>query len=801
MALPTIGEEIFFGRTEQLLWIEKKLENCIGKSILLGIEGIPGAGKSALLRQCKKKASLSLIVDFEKKPLYSAMRDIAKKANLIGMETPRYNILMDIKIRFMDGLVPSTDERHLWVKEFIKDIAEAFPVVGSLAKLGISAIIAGPKIKRVIQKRYGKVNSWLRENLGENYGTRLCEAVIDHPDTIPGLILDALANDLNHADTGEIDSPLIVLLDSFEHVDDKSLTYTYPTNNMKIKESELWHIFLSKLNSAVCIIAGRVLPILSPGLGLSREDISLSKLDVESCKRILESRGVDDENRRDRIVEISYQNPYVINQICDIWVRGDLNLEEVESLRSESLEEVRELVWRFFMKRQPHLSHIAFRASFLPYFDMQILSLVHPILDPALWRDFIRLSFVNYEEPYWSLDELTRELAIGQYGEGSEGLASEVYDVLYETYQTNNDITFLGLALSLRSLFSESDAIRQIREEAVYLKRRFRYNDILHLLESLRIEDPISESTCDIIEADTLSLLGRIIEAERILRNILEFLKTGSVEEIHSRAYDIAMAHEILGIIYTQRRNWEQAERILRESLRIRTQLAEENKDYLVEVSMTLTDLGILFLAKSDEKRASKEFYKALKIQRKISKSQRDREYLVAGTLGDLSTVYLKMDKDEIAERLLDECLSIYYRLAETEPELYKPKLAKATGNMGIIYRNMRKHEESEQKFLETLEIIKNLPEFLRQQYQHHLADTVHNLAGLYTDMGRYIEAKDLFEIAIRIYREYSELIPEPYNWIVSSALRNYASLLSKMGDFTGSTQALQLAAKYQKVS
>lgn len=69
------------------------------------------------------------------------------------------------------------------------------------------------------------------------------------------------------------------------------------------------------------------------------------------------------------------------------------------------------------------------------------------------------------------------------------------------------------------------------------------------------------------------------------------------------------------------------------------------------------------------------------------------------------------LNKYHLADNLFDECLSIYRRLAEHDPNTFLSSVAKTLDEMGVLHLNLHRYDEAEKEWVEALDIYKKLAE------------------------------------------------------------------------------------------
>ncbi|MFW9944136.1 MAG: hypothetical protein ACFFB7_03995, partial [Candidatus Sifarchaeia archaeon] len=244
------SERVFVDREEYLDWMAEALERCKEQSIVLHLRGIGGIGKSSLLDHWKNTIDDTIRLDCEQHAdFYGRLNVIAKGAVLLGVNLRRFDVLWQIRQRFVEGVEPVKEKGREWAKEVVM----AIPFIGSLASIGGAIGAIGAKVSPRLKSRYGDLGEWLQTRLGRDYIQRLLEILWKEPRHAEFLYLDALLEDLNKRKTSG--TPILFLLDQFEDVDNEKRRWRF--RGKEITEAELWYVFLTSLSNCVGILASR----------------------------------------------------------------------------------------------------------------------------------------------------------------------------------------------------------------------------------------------------------------------------------------------------------------------------------------------------------------------------------------------------------------------------------------------------------------------------------------------------------------------------------------------------------------
>ncbi|UCH03916.1 MAG: hypothetical protein JSW05_10035, partial [Candidatus Thorarchaeota archaeon] len=274
-------ERVFVDREEYLEWMDNALERCRERSVVLHLRGIGGIGKSSLLDHWKSTIDETIHLDCERySEFYDRLNVIARGAVLLGVNLRRFDVLWQIRQRFVEGVEPVKEKGREWAKEVVM----AIPFIGSLASIGSAIGAVGAKVAPKLKGRYGDLGEWLQTRLGKGYIERLLEIFWKEPRHAEFLFLDALLEDLNKRKASE--KPIVFLLDHSEHVDIEKRRWRY--RGREITETELWYVFLTSLSNCVGVMASRQALPEKAREELEIEGSELTELDRQSCIDLLE---------------------------------------------------------------------------------------------------------------------------------------------------------------------------------------------------------------------------------------------------------------------------------------------------------------------------------------------------------------------------------------------------------------------------------------------------------------------------------------------------------------------------------
>ncbi|MFW9793977.1 MAG: tetratricopeptide repeat protein, partial [Candidatus Thorarchaeota archaeon] len=516
------SDRVFVDREEHLDWMSEALTRCKEKSIVLHLHGIGGIGKSSLLEYWHSTVERSIILDCSRvTEFFSRLNTIAKGAVRLGISLSRFDILWSIRQRFVQGVEPAKEEGRGWAM----DVLAPLPFIGSLTGIGTAIKTISQKISPKLTGKYGSLGSWLQSRLGKDYLEELLEILWKDPRNAEFLYLDALLEDLNHRK--DLENPVLLVLDSFDEVDDDEPRWNY--RRRKITEAELWFVFLSSISNSVGVVASRKALPKNMDSSLNIEVTELGDLDDESCLELLVKREMIDEDLQRKITEVSGGNPFILDTICDMFSMEGLSWEDVESFRADTLEEVRLKTWKKLFSQVKDLEPIIERVALLPFFDKSLLEIIVPGLKTYQWEQLTQFSFVKErDDGSWILHDLAKELVIAELGRQLSTLVQEVSRLLEDESEERSNLSLRGLAISVEALVSEEDAVAKAKEVITHFLRKDASEEALEILANIVFRTEIGKAEHIGLQGWALDYETRYAEAEAALRESISVF-----EELH----------------------------------------------------------------------------------------------------------------------------------------------------------------------------------------------------------------------------------------------------------------------------
>ncbi len=716
------SDDVFVDREEHIEWMNNALERCKTESVVLHLKGIGGIGKSSLLNHWVNTHEKTVRLDcYQYSDFFQRLNILAKGAVVQGIKLQRFDILWQIRQRFVEGVEPVKEEGRTWAKEVVM----AIPFIGSLASIGSAISAVGSKVTPKLKGKYGAIGKWLQEQLGKNYVECLLEVLWKEPRRAEFLYLSAFLEDINDRDDQTL--PVLFLFDHFEHIDDLNAQWRY--RKKRISESELWTIFLSNLSNCVGVLASRRPATKSKGIHI--EETELLELDRESCFEMLELQEVANKELQERIVSVSGGNPFVLDTICDMLETGDVSIEDLDCLQADTLEDVRLKTWRRLFSRAEGLYDMVNRAGLVPHFNKDVMTIIAPSMTGDQWDRLKGLSFVRERsDGTYVLHELAKELVVSELGNRLGEITKEVADRLENAYEKESDLSLLGMAISVLSHFSSDDSISKLRGHIDDLVEDGLIKEALLLLNSVILESDDGHFILRGLQGKLLWRANRIVEAEIELRS--------SIEYFQSFSGNISLNH----------------------------------KQFFADC---FTQLGYTLYRLLDINNARNAFQEAINLQRDLVSTAGHEHAIDLGlSLIDLSRLILEREPDT-AERLALEAIRILNQTDDKNDVIRLAKLTKAYDTLGLARGNLFKWDEEETALREALKIqqeILNLkpdsPSVLNR-----LAAAFNNLGYAIWKWGREKETLDLIEQSEYYNRKAAALQLDTYRWSLAISLQN----------------------------
>ncbi len=239
---------------------------------------------------------------------------------------------------------------------------------------------------------------------------------------------------------------------------------------------------------------------------------------------------------------------------------------------------------------------------------------------------------------------------------------------------------------------------------------------------------------------------------------------------------DTATSLNILASLYRNQGKYELAEPLCQRALDIRERvLGPDHPD----TASSLNNLALLYDDQGKYEEAEPLYQRASDIAEKVYGLDHPE---VATNLNNLALLYKNQGKFEQAEPLYQRALSIYEKVLGPE----HPKTAFTLNNLAQIYSNQGKYEKAEPLIQRALSIREHV---LGSEHPD-AATSLNDLALLYKNQGKYEQAESLYQRTLSIYEKV--LGPE-HPWTATS-LNNLANLYSAQGKYEQAESLYQRA-------
>ena len=126
---------------------------------------------------------------------------------------------------------------------------------------------------------------------------------------------------------------------------------------------------------------------------------------------------------------------------------------------------------------------------------------------------------------------------------------------------------------------------------------------------------------------------------------------------------------------------------------------------------------------------------------------------------------------------LEQEAVSIFRKLAEEMPDVYRPDLARSLNSLGNCFGALWLTHEALRVTQEAVGIYRELAKEQPDQYRHRLATSLTNLGNRFGQLGEPHEAFPFTQEAVGIHRELAKEQPELYLLSLAHSLRNLGNM------------------------
>ena len=182
------------------------------------------------------------------------------------------------------------------------------------------------------------------------------------------------------------------------------------------------------------------------------------------------------------------------------------------------------------------------------------------------------------------------------------------------------------------------------------------------------------------------------------------------------------------------------------------------------------------------------EFYyiRALTLYRRLAESNPSAyEFDFARSLNNIAILYSDTQRFSDAEKMNKEALSIRRRLAKNNPAANEPYVAASLNNLANLYSDTQRFSDAEKMHKESLAISRRLAKDNPSAYEPDVVHSLNNLANLYRVTSRFSDAEKMYKESLEIRRRLAKDNPSAYEPDVARSLNGLANLYSNTQRFS----------------
>lgn len=331
-----------------------------------------------------------------------------------------------------------------------------------------------------------------------------------------------------------------------------------------------------------------------------------------------------------------------------------------------------------------------------------------------------------------------------------------------------------------------------------YEQNRFKEGEI-HLIEALRCYEKLAKTDAARylpLVAATMTVIGMLYRsgqfhelARKAFENALLARENTEVTTGIPQAGEISSLKNNLGWVLVEEGKYEEAEKNFRESLEIRTLLAESAPElHLPNLAATYNNLANLFKATGRGPEAEGYYAKALELYNRLAVTNVEA-YLphVAITFNNLGVMYKEAGRYEDAAIAFVAAFERYKSPGLADKKELRPGLAATLNNLGNVHAAIGEFPEANASYSGALRIRRELAKEKPSEYLHEVAATQNNLGALFVLTGEGDEALKSYNEALSIYKKYAAVSPEIFNRYVELVEKNIG-MLKDAGALTDDT-------------
>lgn len=147
--------------------------------------------------------------------------------------------------------------------------------------------------------------------------------------------------------------------------------------------------------------------------------------------------------------------------------------------------------------------------------------------------------------------------------------------------------------------------------------------------------------------------------------------------------------------------------------------------------------------------------------------------------------VSLPVEEYEPDEMEYEEIVALYREMAEKNPDVYLPELARIVGNLASLHEELQEYDQAEAEYNEAINICRNRKDYGTDANLQCLARNVGSLAGFHDTMQKYELSEDEYNEADSLYRGLAEKNPRRFLHDVATTVNNRAVLYDSLGRYS----------------
>ncbi|MDZ7993145.1 MAG: tetratricopeptide repeat protein [Nostoc sp. EfeVER01] len=281
------------------------------------------------------------------------------------------------------------------------------------------------------------------------------------------------------------------------------------------------------------------------------------------------------------------------------------------------------------------------------------------------------------------------------------------------------------------------------RNQGKYMEAENLYNEALNIYKRLSGDHNFNIATCN----NNLGLVclnqGKYNEAQLFYQQALK-LKKHKLGENH---IDIANCYDNLGIIYRYLGKYSEAELYFNQGLELSERLSIDGifpKTQIDKIKAQIyNDLALLYLDKKQYKEAEDLIKKCLELTKQL---YGENHIYTATNNNNLASLYHDQGRYTEAENLYQKALKVRKKMLGED----HPDVAITYSNLASLYHDQGKYTEAENLHTKALKIREPR---LRQDHPD-IAKSYNGLAEVYRKQRRYTDAKREYEKALTICKQ-----------------------------------------------